>query len=73
MITNWLYRQNLCVCPVYVYNTRSEFVSRLVCILFLFLKLEKKTSHTVAKFIGVAKLEIFSFIDGKKAYFKSFH
>ena len=37
------------------------------------LKAGKETSHTVVKFIDVAKLEIFSFIDGKKAYFKSFH
>ena len=38
-----------------------------------FVKAGKETSHTVVKFIGVAKLEIFSFIDGKKAYLKSFH
>ena len=39
----------------------------------LFPKTGKETSHTVVKFMSVAKLEIFSFIDGEKADFKSFH
>ena len=64
------YKQNLCVFPVYGYNIRSEFDSRLTSLYSIpFLEAGRETGHTVVEFIGVAKLEIFSFIDGKKAYF----
>ena len=38
----------------------------------ILLKTRKETSHKFEQLAGVAKLEIFSFADGKKAYFNTF-
>ena len=40
--------------------------------LIIFLKTRKETSHKFEPLAGVAKLEIFSFADGKKAYINTF-
>ena len=40
--------------------------------LIIFLNTRKETSHKFEPLVGVAKLEIFSFADGKKAYFNTF-
>ena len=40
--------------------------------LIFFLTTRKETSHKFEQLAGVAKLEIFSFADGKKAYFNTF-
>ena len=40
--------------------------------LIILLKTRKETSHKFEQSAGVAKLEIFSFADGKKAYFNTF-
>ena len=40
--------------------------------LILFLKTRKETSHKFEPLAGVARLDIFSFADGKKAYINTF-
>ena len=40
--------------------------------LILFLKTRKETSHKFEPLAGVARLDIFSFTDGKKAYINTF-
>ena len=40
--------------------------------LILFLKTRKETSHKFEPLVGVARLDIFSFADGKKAYINTF-
>ena len=40
--------------------------------LILFLKTRKETCHKFEPLVGVARLDIFSFADGKKAYINTF-